>query len=132
MEDQTAINLYVSRKTGPIVDLAAQGIRSKGLQVGRGLNHPRTYLVIEKGGVRAVWDLGNTIRAIATLPDDTFDSRLTNSSYEMIKTTTVLTQRLQVIFAYFLADTEQERMERLSELTNSANLAIQIYRSPGG
>lgn len=126
-----AVNLYVSRRTHIIVDMAAQGLRSKDLTVTRNSSHPTTHLVIINSNIRIVWDLTKTILMIATSSDGLFDERLNNASYEMVKTTTVLSQRLQVVLAHFLG-TEQERMDKLGEITNTGNMLIQIYRGSSG
>lgn len=127
--DRSLIEMYIHRRGSMVMDMVSDGLRSTGFSVYRGLTASRYRLDILLGEAKGSIDLFNTLVEIAT-DGGKFDQRLENSVYEMMKMTTILKNFLRVIVATFESANEQERLQKLQDLTRtSENLKVVYERS---
>lgn len=120
---------YASRKTDVVIDMIIDSLRQCGFEAYRGVILPGDLVNIQRGKFKGFIDVRRTLLEIATEEGkgEKFDRNLANPSYEMVKIMTILQLRLKVVIAAFTAQDEQERSDRLLEMTRTTeNLVIHV------
>jgi hypothetical protein len=123
--DETAINLYVSRKSREVADMAISALRQH--KVGPSIENCRIRISTKDRLI--VWNLNKILRVIATHNSGIFDQRLADPFYERIKISILLRQHLDIISIYLRNVGEDTRQQLLQELSLAQNLTIKIARN---